>query len=101
MAAPDRIRATVVYCGIDRQHVLPVDLPPAATLRDAVLASGILTLEPSLASHTLDMGVFNQPRSPETLLRPGDRVEVYRPLTIDPKQARRVRAEVRRRRKAA
>jgi putative ubiquitin-RnfH superfamily antitoxin RatB of RatAB toxin-antitoxin module len=35
------------------------------------------------------------------LLRDGDRVEIYRPLTVDPKEARRVRAEVRRRRKGS
>jgi len=44
--------------------------------------------------------VFGQLRSPADPLRDGDRVEIYRPLTIDPKEARRIRAAVRRRRAA-
>ncbi|MCL6432261.1 MAG: RnfH family protein [Anaerolineae bacterium] len=47
----------------------------------------------------LDLGVFNRHRHPDEPVREGDRIEVYRPLAIDPKQARRIRAEIRRRRK--
>jgi putative ubiquitin-RnfH superfamily antitoxin RatB of RatAB toxin-antitoxin module len=92
-----RVHATVVYCTADEQHVVAVDLAPGSTLRDAVRASGLLEL-PELGSQPLDLGVFNRPRPAGTLLRDGDRVEIYRPLSVDPKQARRLRAEVRRRR---
>jgi putative ubiquitin-RnfH superfamily antitoxin RatB of RatAB toxin-antitoxin module len=98
MAAAETLSATVVYAMPERQLVLPVLVPAGSTLRDAVVASGLLTQEPSLDAGRLDLGVFNRPRPADTLLRAGDRVEVYRPLTIDPKEARRVRAEVRRRR---
>jgi hypothetical protein len=97
----DRIHATVVYCLPDRQHILPVDLPPGATLRDAVVASGLLSLEPGVSVAALDVGVFNKPRPADTRVRQGDRIEVYRPLSVDPKAARRMRAQVRRRRTAA
>ena len=97
-AGHDRLPATVVFCLPDRQHVLPVSVSPGATLRDAVLASGLLTLEPSLSASTLDLGVFNTPRPADTPVRPGDRIEVYRPLRVDPKVGRRVRAELRRQR---
>jgi putative ubiquitin-RnfH superfamily antitoxin RatB of RatAB toxin-antitoxin module len=100
MSPADRLHATVVFCLPERQHVLPVELPTGATLRDAVLASGLLRLEPWLSAAALDLGVFNTPRPSEALVRPGDRIEVYRPLTVDPKVARRVRAQVRRRRHA-
>jgi putative ubiquitin-RnfH superfamily antitoxin RatB of RatAB toxin-antitoxin module len=40
------------------------------------------------------LGVFGEPATPETRLRDGDRVEVYRPLQIDPKEARRRRARL-------
>jgi uncharacterized protein len=64
-------------------------------------ASGLLAAAPELvAGQPLDLGVFNRPRSGSEPVRAGDRIEVYRPLSIDPKEARRVRAEVRRRRKA-
>jgi len=95
-----RLRATVVYGLPERQHVLPVELPAGATLRDAVVASGLLALEPSLSVDALDLGVFNNPRPAGTLVRAGDRIEVYRPLTVDPKAARRVRAKIKKQRAA-
>lgn len=98
MAAAETLSATVVYATPERQFVLPVRVPAGSTLRDAVIASGLLAQQPSLDAVRLDLGVFNRPRPADTLLRAGDRVEVYRPLTVDPKEARRVRAEVRRRR---
>ena len=70
-------------------------LPPGSTLADAVRASRLV---PLTATAPLDLGVFNQPRPPDTPVRNGDRVEIYRPLAVDPKEARRIRAEVRRRR---
>lgn len=101
MTRTARIRAIVVYCTPQSQHKLPVELTAGSTLREAVLASGLLELEPSLAQRTLDLGVFNRPRAAEALVREGDRIEVYRPLTVDPKVARRARAEVRQRRCAS
>lgn len=98
MAAAETLSATVVYATPERQLVLPVLVPAGSTLRDAVIASGLLAQEPSLDVVRLDLGVFNRPRPADALLRAGDRIEVYRPLTVDPKEARRVRAEVRRRR---
>ena len=93
-----RISAVVVYCRPDRMRLLPVDLPAGATLRDAVVASGLLRLEPALAEQPLDLGVFNRPRPADSPVRDGDRIEVYRPLRVEPKVARRVRVAVRRRR---
>lgn len=99
MAREARIRATVVYCTPQSQHILPVELAAGSTLREAVLASGLLEVEPSLAQRTLDLGVFNRPRAADAEVREGDRIEVYRPLTVDPKLARRARAAVRQRRR--
>jgi hypothetical protein len=65
----------------------------------AVEASGVILQVPELAHAPLQVGVFGQLRSPGDLLHDGDRVEIYRPLTIDPKEARRIRALVRRRRR--
>jgi putative ubiquitin-RnfH superfamily antitoxin RatB of RatAB toxin-antitoxin module len=98
-AAP--LAATVVCAAGGRVWERAVRLPAGSTLADAVAASGLLDEVPGLTAQALDLGVFNRPRAPGTALRDGDRVEIYRPLTVDPKEARRVRAEVRRRRKAA
>jgi uncharacterized protein len=102
-ARPGRVRAVVVYArpagSPGRTFVRQVEVPAGSTLADAVDVSGLLKQEPALAGRPLDVGVFGRVRSPQTELRDGDRVEVYRPLTIDPKEARRVRAEVRARTK--
>jgi len=99
--APDpHLRATVVYCAHERQWIVDVDLPAGSTLRDAVVASGLPAQAPELDVAALDLGVFNRLRQPEEPVRDGDRIEIYRPLAIDPKEARRIRAEIRRRRKA-
>lgn len=95
-----RLRATVVYCARERQWVVDVDLPAGSTLRDAVIASGLPAQAPELDIGALDLGVYNRLREPEEPVRDGDRIEIYRPLALDPKEARRIRAEIRRRRKS-
>ncbi|HEU0204919.1 MAG TPA: RnfH family protein, partial [Burkholderiaceae bacterium] len=95
------VHATVAYCPPGEVWMREVLLDPGATLLDAVRASGVLQAFPALAENALDLGVFNRPRSAQDPLRDGDRIEIYRPLTIDPKEARRIRADVRRRRKGS
>lgn len=98
-ASEARLRATVVYCARGRQWIVGVEVPAGSTLRDAVVASGLPQRVPGLDPAALDLGVFNDLREPDEPVRDGDRIEVYRPLAIDPKEARRIRAEIRRRRK--
>ena len=62
-----------------------VDLPDGATVLDALLKAGL--------GKENSVGIFGEPATLETRLRDGDRVEVYRPLKIDPKEARRKRAK--------
>ncbi len=98
--APEkRLRATVVCCARDRQWIVEVAVPPGSTLRDAVIASGLPARVPHIDLAALDLGVFNAPRAPDEPVRAGDRIEIYRPLAIEPKAARRLRAEVRKRRR--
>lgn len=75
-------------------------LPAPATVDDAIAASGIQREVAELAGARLEVGVFSCLRQLHDRLHDGDRVEIYRPLTVDPKQARRVRVAVQRRRKA-
>lgn len=100
MACAESLRATVVYLSPRHHFVRPVEVPAGTTLHAAVLASGLLAQVPELAGRPLDLGVFNRARDGNEPLREADRIEVYRPLAIDPKLARRVRAEVRLRRQA-
>ena len=68
-----------------------VDLPEGARLIDAVRASGLFDRHPRLQASDQRFGVWGANRKPEYVLRDGDRVEAYRPLLIDPMQARRLR----------
>ncbi len=99
VAEPRPVRVMVVYLRPDITFLRTVECPPGASIGDAIDASGIRAAVPELRSATLDVGVFSRPRRIDDFLRDGDRVEIYRPLSIDPKQARRLRVEVRRRRK--
>jgi hypothetical protein len=98
------IPVTVVYATPTVTHERALRVPAGTTLREAVVMSGLLAQVPALSvlpPQALDLGVFNRSRPADTPVRAGDRIEVYRPLTVDPKEARRIRAEVRRRRAAA
>jgi putative ubiquitin-RnfH superfamily antitoxin RatB of RatAB toxin-antitoxin module len=76
----------------------PLALPPGATLADAVLASGVAERH-GLDVATLVTGVWGRVQPPTHILRDGDRVEIYRPLVVDPKTARRLRFQKERRAK--
>lgn len=96
---PRPLRVTVVYLRPDFTFVRTVECRQGARIGDAIEASGIRAEVPELRLATLDVGVFSRPRRLDDPLRDGDRVELYRPLSIDPKQARQLRVEARRRRK--
>ena len=85
----------VVYALPGAEDAVSVRLAPGATLRDAVLASGILERHPEIDLAVQKLGVFGTPRPPDAPLADGDRVEIYRRLALDPKEARRRRARKR------
>lgn len=89
---PGRLEVSVVYARADRQWVVKVALQAPATLQDAFERSGLRDLCPEFAGQLPELGIFHRRRDPDTLLRDGDRVEVYRPLLLDPMEARRLRA---------
>ena len=93
----DRVTVTVVYCAPDMEDICEVSLPPGSTVGDAVEMSGVTARHPALRA-TVDAGVWGRRCSLDRVLTAGDRVEIYRPLSIDPKEARRLRADMRRKR---
>lgn len=99
MAPPD-VRVTVVYCAPGCEDLSDVALPAGSTAGDAIAACGLLERRPEIGAAAADVGIWGRPCALTQRLEDGDRVEVYRPLTVDPKEARRVRAEIRRRRAA-
>ena len=74
-----------------------IDLALAApvTAFEAVRASGVLERCPELAAGQPSIGIWGRVVSGDALVRDGDRIELYRPLAADPKDARRRRAGVR------
>lgn len=87
MAMP---RVTVMYSPAPRLVLQwQVDVPAGASVRDAVLASGWPEACPG--QEPADVGIWGRRCTPQQGVREGDRVEVYRPLVVDPKVARRER----------
>ena len=86
------LRVHVVLALRERQDVVEVDLEEGATRGDAIAASGLPARYPALDIARMATGIWSRPRSRETLLRDGDRVELYRPLQADAKAQRRARA---------
>jgi len=70
-----------------------VDVPAGSSALDAIRASGLLERFAEIDISTQSIGVWGRSRSLETGLRAGDRVEIYRALAADPKEARRLRAK--------
>lgn len=66
-------------------------LAGGSTVLDALMASGLAQRHAGLDVTNVRLGVWGKLRLPDDLLRDRDRVEVYRPLTVDPKEARRLR----------
>ncbi|SFR59191.1 hypothetical protein SAMN05216203_1638 [Marinobacter daqiaonensis] len=89
------MRVEVAYATPEKQEIVPVLVEEGATMLEAVRLSRIEELFPGLDPDVADMGIFGKVvKSPaDHVLREGDRVELYRPLKIDPKQARLNRAK--------
>jgi len=81
----------VIYCPQPGQtDSVALTLPDGATLRDALVASGLMPRH-GLSIESARLGVWCREKPLDTVLRERDRVEIYRPLTVDPKEARRQR----------
>jgi putative ubiquitin-RnfH superfamily antitoxin RatB of RatAB toxin-antitoxin module len=89
-----RIKVEVVYALAGEADAVTVEVPQGATVRDAVAASGILGRHPEIGR--AQVGVFGRTVAPDCRVAEGDRIEIYRPLLLDPKEARRRRAKKRR-----
>ncbi|AJZ60253.1 rnfH Ubiquitin family protein [Paraburkholderia fungorum] len=83
----------VCYALANEQTLIAVDLPEGATLQQALDASGILQRYPQIDLGTQKVGVFGKLKPLDTVLADQDRVEIYRPLLVDPKLSRQRRVE--------
>lgn len=86
------IHVTVVFSPAPRdvREVL-MPLAPGSMVLNAIQASGLLQLFPAMDLQTTVVGVWGRKAGLNQILRENDRIEIYRPLTVDPKVARRER----------
>lgn len=89
----DSITVEVVCALPERQELLILDVPEGTTALQAIRLSKILKQFPEVELDSARVGVFGKLCEPGRVLEAGDRVEIYRPLKIDPKEGRRQRAK--------
>jgi len=86
------MKVEVAYAKPNVQVLLSVDVPKNSTAETAIVASGILNRFPEIDLAKNKIGIFSKVCPIDQPIKPGDRVEIYRPLIADPKEARRARA---------
>lgn len=86
------ISIEVAYALPEQQTIIALTLPKGTTVQQAIVASKVLELYPDINKTELNVGIFGSACKLENLLKTGDRVEIYRQLHHDPKEARRQRA---------
>jgi len=96
----DLISVEVAYALPHKQKIISLQVEPGTSALQAVERSGITDHFPDIDLATAKMGIFGQSlggkgadAAAKRVLHQGDRVEIYRPLNSDPKEARRKRAE--------
>ena len=89
------MKIQVVYAKPDQQSIVELDVPDGTTAFEAAVQSGVANQFPDIDLDTIPMGIFGVrvKTATTTILHPGDRVELYRSLLVDPKESRRTRAE--------
>ena len=89
------MKIQVVYAKPDQQSIVELDVPDGTTVLEAAAQSGLADQFPDIDLDTIPMGIFGVrvKTATTTILHPGDRVELYRSLLVDPKESRRTRAE--------
>lgn len=92
MSTEQTWRVEVAYATPARQEVIEVSVRPGATLEQVIRASGMLARFPEIDLTRQRVGIFGVIAHLQDAVHDGDRVEIYRPLVADPKEARRMRA---------
>lgn len=107
-ALSETIVVEVAYALPDKQKIISLQVLLGTTARQAVRESNIVAAFPEIDVDTAALGIFSHtlgtkgmPSAEEYVLKPMDRVEIYRPLIADPKEVRKQRAAKAREERAA
>ncbi|MFB1486552.1 MULTISPECIES: RnfH family protein [unclassified Thiocapsa] len=88
----DYLKVSVAYVGADDQMLRPLEVRIGTTVRQAIEQSAVLSRCPEIDLAVNQVGIFGKAAKLDQVLDDGDRVEIYRPLIADPKEARKRRA---------
>ncbi|EPY01314.1 RnfH family protein [Magnetospirillum fulvum] len=83
------MKVGVVYATPARQSWLTIDVPDGSTVKDAIEKSGILRQFPEINLDAQKVGIYGKATTLEAVVEDGARIEIYRPITADPKTVRR------------
>jgi putative ubiquitin-RnfH superfamily antitoxin RatB of RatAB toxin-antitoxin module len=86
------IRIEVAFAAKDKQVLLGLSVPEGTTVAEGINRSDIQNEFPDLKMHIDTVGIFSRKVPLDHVLKEGDRIEIYRPLIVDPKEVRRQRA---------
>ncbi len=86
------VNVEVAYAKSEQQVIVTVAMEEGATVEAAIKTSGLLELFPEIVLSELKVGIFGVACKLDQAVNEGDRIEIYRPLVHDPKEARRQRA---------
>ena len=87
------VKMEIVYGTAQKQVLQRLDVAEGTTAREAVRLSDVVREFPEADIEAAPLGIFGKAVKDDTVLRALDRVEIYRPLLIDPKEARRLRVQ--------
>lgn len=79
----------VVFATPERQELLDIEVAPGTSVGEAIRQSGIADRFPGVGFEDCAVGIWGRPVERDRVLQYGDRVEIYRPLAMDPREARR------------
>ena len=85
----DQVDVEVVFATASKQVLVNLDVPAGATVAEVIAASGIQQRFPGVSVAGLAVGIWGRLVTEDQKISPGDRIEIYRPLQIVPREARR------------
>ncbi len=88
----DYLKVSVAYVGPMEQVLRPLEVRIGTTVREAIEQSGVIAKCPEIDLAANQVGIFGKLAKLDQVLEDGDRIEIYRPLIADPKEARKRRA---------
>ena len=93
MSETEKINIQVVYALPDKQRVIDLNVEIGCTAKTAIEQSNITQQFLNIDIEAIKLGIFGKTIKIDQILAAGDRIEIYRPLIVDPKDSRRKRAE--------